>query len=821
MAGHPRTGLGELGLVCLLASCSGPPPGVHSDAGDPLVLPDGGTVVCARPTSGCPCDEDQPPIDCYLDPVRDEDGSIMCSRGTRYCRDGRWTSCESVQSYELRSGPGIGALVTGPTLCNACDPSCAISRDIPTDTDLPGRSQNVVYDGVLGGISLELAPRTVPLPDSDADGAPDVADECVGPGVLLAADGVTCFTGTYIYHTLPYQGPVETDAFSVTTIVRSADVYFLVDTTSSMGEEIANLQRDLTSGTFSACSGGIIGAVRCSVPDAYFGVGSFDDYPVTPYGSAAAGDQVYTHMQDITFDVTAAQAAVNALTVHYGLDVPESQSQALWAAATGGGLGPYLSPRTDCPAGTWGYPCFRDGVMPVVVLLTDAEFHNGPSSINDYAFGTPATSPPATNVTGNDTFAEAYDLGDAATSWQSFTGTTCDAVNDYTASCGATDSGDRTFTFTISTRTTITISTLGSTYDTLISLRNAGRVEVACDDDGGFSVTSELVVTLNPGIYFVVVAGYGTACGDFQLTVGNPSTNPAASGYPVTWAQTVDALSTAGIGVVTIQSGAGAGMGDADALADATGSYSSSGSRFVFPIAADGSGLSTAIIDAVLDATGNGAMDISAQAVGDTGGFVQSITATSVGAGSCATFSGSTFEDCAAGSTVQFTAAFQNDAVAPTNVPQIFDFTIDVLADGTTVLLSIPVRILVPPELVLYAPSGSYWRDYDSTLYCEDNERPDWADLSWEMADLPAGTSVRWELRTADTSGALDTAPAVSFTTPSTAPPVDVGVALVSGDRSNFLRHLRVTAVLLPTADLTLSPTLRSFELVYRCVPVE
>ena len=38
--------------------------------------------------------------------------------------------------------------------------------------------------------------------------------------------------------------------------------------------------------------------------------------------------------------------------------------------------------------GTWGYPCFRAGAVPIVVLISDIVMHNGPGGSNAYDDGT-------------------------------------------------------------------------------------------------------------------------------------------------------------------------------------------------------------------------------------------------------------------------------------------------------------------------------------------------------------------------------------------------------------------------------------------------
>jgi hypothetical protein len=100
------------------------------------------------------------------------------------------------------------------------------------------------------------------------------------------------------------------------------------------------------------------------------------------------------------------QTAFNAISLHFGNDGPESQTEGLYQIVTGeGGTwmyssgGTYTMPRYvgDCLDGGWGAPCFRDSALPIVVLFTDICSHNGPpdedhGSCDDYVGITPAPS---------------------------------------------------------------------------------------------------------------------------------------------------------------------------------------------------------------------------------------------------------------------------------------------------------------------------------------------------------------------------------------------------------------------------------------------
>ena len=43
-----------------------------------------------------------------------------------------------------------------------------------------------------------------------------------------------------------------------------------------------------------------------------------------------------------------------------------------------------MPPQRGCPPGTFGYPCFRAAGTRIILLFTDAEFHNGPGGSNPY-----------------------------------------------------------------------------------------------------------------------------------------------------------------------------------------------------------------------------------------------------------------------------------------------------------------------------------------------------------------------------------------------------------------------------------------------------
>jgi hypothetical protein len=158
-----------------------------------------------------------------------------------------------------------------------------------------------------------------------------------------------------------------------------------------MGGAITNVRTSLsTPGT------GIIDRVRTEIADVWFGVAGYDDYQAGGYGYASSGDRAYYHLQDLTADAAMAQTAVNGMVTHFGGDGAESGIAALWAVATGMGL-PGMSGWTGdraagymgfgaCPAAaSIGWPCFRTGAVPIVVLISDVYQHNGPGGEYPYS----------------------------------------------------------------------------------------------------------------------------------------------------------------------------------------------------------------------------------------------------------------------------------------------------------------------------------------------------------------------------------------------------------------------------------------------------
>ena len=71
--------------------------GPDCDDSDPSIHQ--GCLRCATPSQGCECTRGTRPTQCFVDKTTDDSGKVMCNEGTRYCRDGKWSGCESIFSY--------------------------------------------------------------------------------------------------------------------------------------------------------------------------------------------------------------------------------------------------------------------------------------------------------------------------------------------------------------------------------------------------------------------------------------------------------------------------------------------------------------------------------------------------------------------------------------------------------------------------------------------------------------------------------------------------------------------------------------------------
>ncbi len=230
--------------------------------------------------------------------------------------------------------------------------------------------------------------------DTDGDGQDDLAE---GTYVLVncpdGSTGTNCdcarvracvIPDSYFYMVLPLGGAPVVRDLDFGTTVRVADVFFVTDTTGSMGGTIDNV-----TSTVATPDTGIVAQIARTVPDVTVGAGRFDDFPFGSFGSPGS-DEPFKLLIDQTPAAMSSRVQDAFASIRGNLgsggDTPESPTEALYQIMRGIG-GTFMSAANTyempaygarCPERTYGAPCFRVGALPIIVLFTDQCSHNGP-----------------------------------------------------------------------------------------------------------------------------------------------------------------------------------------------------------------------------------------------------------------------------------------------------------------------------------------------------------------------------------------------------------------------------------------------------------
>lgn len=146
----------------------------------------------------------------------------------------------------------------------------------------------------------------------------------------------------------------------------AVDVYFVVDLSGSFFDDLPNFKTQAPT---------IMSTLTSLNANTQFGLGKLEDYPISPFGNAAAGDKAYERIADLSFNTAALSTTISGLFTRDGSDLPQSQLAALFQAATGAGqdLSGVGFPGASIPAGQQAN--FRSGATKVFLLWTDASFH--------------------------------------------------------------------------------------------------------------------------------------------------------------------------------------------------------------------------------------------------------------------------------------------------------------------------------------------------------------------------------------------------------------------------------------------------------------
>ena len=770
------------------------------------------------------------------------------------------------------------ALIDPPAQCSADRPDCSVSQDFPVTSDLTAEnSAGVRYSDETSSLVID---RVTSLPDDDGDGVPNDADDCPGTPDWISCDDDPSNDGLYqtaFYDSTGANEVVRRSIVDVVADIPEVDIYFLIDATPTLAEEIAVLQAEILT---------IISDIRLSFPNAQFGLGLYREYPLAPL-AAAYSQAPYHHILDFTDDALLVQTAVSTLNTVQNATSASAATQALYSVASGLGLGDMVPNRGDCPNAPdadIGYPCFRDGALHVVMNITDAEVHNGPNPTGA-EYGDPPFMP-GVGLGGNtlppvymfpqlfaaDTAALALDLDDLSGRSLTLMGMSTALTNQVnTASAIGCDtmSGMPPGADMDGKDVVLALRFDSPVMDFEVFANNTHwpGANVALFDDALLDPLTALACdggTVGDGLwgkltgfpiatglqYYLVADGIIPAADPGLMPEGAFSISIVHSGdladstwetsdAPVAWTEVEAALLSSNIRVASVvtlrdaMSMSSAGAADAQEIALATDARTRFGSPWVNELSSStGEGLDAAISNTIDLARNLSVYDISlteldndATTVDETE-FIASIRHDDCAEGQAVNCSFGTLNECRRcelDAALTYEVVFENRTVSPTSGAQVFDFEIDVRADDVLEVARIPVRVMVPDSaahLFDDTPASAFYRNvYDATERCiTPPEFPKWGALTWEGA-TPSGTSIELQIRTAPLPEDLPTVTPVilSVTGSATSGTFDIREELIAAGQVVGLPYIQVTALLNPSNSPPVTPTLDGWTFEFVC----
>lgn len=160
----------------------------------------------------------------------------------------------------------------------------------------------------------------------------------------------------------------------LTVTVERADVFFLVDNSSSMEEEIDRIGAALETL--------IVPGIQRAVADTEFGLGLVADFSDLP------DERAYRLIAPVGTPAGRVASMAREISLDGGGDKDEAQLEGLYQVATGAGLGDAIAPGPACDAGRGSGVCFRTDATRIVLLFTD-EGMRGALTSAPWTAGTP------------------------------------------------------------------------------------------------------------------------------------------------------------------------------------------------------------------------------------------------------------------------------------------------------------------------------------------------------------------------------------------------------------------------------------------------
>ncbi|UJR85608.1 hypothetical protein [Sandaracinus amylolyticus] len=618
--------------LCLTSACDDPSPSrptrdsgpgvVDAGGGDASTGIDGGvpTGPCAGP------DTDGDGIPDAFESTVDSDGD-----GTPNSMDDDSDGDGVLDSVERR---------------DACPP-----RDSDRDTIPDYLDADSDNDGLTDAEERELGTDATRV-DTDGDGVSDLG-EVRGSGTS-PTDATSTIPEDDFFVILPYEGDHEMRPLRFGTAIARADVYFLIDTTGSMQDAIDDVNSSLMR---------IATEVARLVPDAQFGVGHYDDFPVDPYGGTSEPTPIF-YVDGFGDPISCTRDSqcpglTSVCDTRDGRCVEPCTSTARCATLSAGSTCPSTAPR----------------YCSIALARDDAPYTHDIDITGDLARVNAAL---ALTVNGG------ADIPESGT----------EAIYLAATGMGLTYPNDRTGTSTIAAKTCAPVA--GETE---------ARRGYPCFRPGALPI----VVTVTDAPFH----NGTTTNASWSVPYAGPVATSAHS-----FAQAVTALNDLGARAIGVNVGTGTGGTaagtDLRALAMQTGTVSSTGMPLVYTGAA--STTANQIIEGIRSVVSGTPQDVSTRTANVAGNpdefdattFIKSIVPLEgygpggvSGAMPGVTYSSrdaTTFYGVIPGTEVEFTVDFWNDVRMPAATAQIFRARIIVVGNGVADLDERQVYIVVPPE---------------------------------------------------------------------------------------------------------------------------
>jgi hypothetical protein len=242
--------------------------------------------------------------------------------------------------------------------------------DVDADSDgLGDASEDANCNGVVD--QGETSPFE---PDTDGDGVSDLVEVAADTDPTDPADNPQ-LNGDFVF-LVPYQDPPEPDEddLDFSTALRKVDLYVLMDLSGSMNDEAAAVRDNLATAIRNlTCAPNGNGPAGDCIAELWSGAGTFTYAERNPY----------LNRLRVQPDPDLTGPAIPGVDNAPCTACAEPHRLAAWATVTGLGYSSSGCSGADsfaaagscasspAGAGAIGYPCFRPGALPVILLATD------------------------------------------------------------------------------------------------------------------------------------------------------------------------------------------------------------------------------------------------------------------------------------------------------------------------------------------------------------------------------------------------------------------------------------------------------------------